>query len=97
MVLLERRSCAFCRAWLRDVGPVWDRSSLGRQAPLRRVDLDHPLPPDLGWIELGAGATPTFLLARGGRELGRLVGYRNAELFWIGATTLLQALGEPPA
>ncbi|WP_114377137.1 thioredoxin family protein [Elioraea thermophila] len=94
LVMLERHDCPYCRRWLREVGPGWDASDLGRRAPLRRVDIGRgPLPPDLAFLR-GAVFTPTFVLVKDGRELGRIVGYQGEALFWQAAEALVAKLNE---
>lgn len=81
LVMFERRTCPWCRAWLREIGPVYPKTEEGRRAPLRRVDLDEERPADLE--HLGRVVfTPTFVLLEDGRELGRIVGYPGEDFFW---------------
>lgn len=91
-VMLERHGCPFCALWLREIGPIWPRSDLGRRAPLRRVDIGAgPLPEDLAFLR-GVQATPTFVLVENGVERGRIVGYQGDVLFWQEAEALFAAL-----
>ncbi|MCS6922270.1 MAG: hypothetical protein NZM07_10225, partial [Elioraea sp.] len=95
LVMLERHDCPYCRRWLREVGPAWQASDLGRRAPLRRVDIGRgPLPPDLAFLR-AAVFTPTFVLVKDGREIGRIVGYQGEALFWQAAEALVGKLAEP--
>ncbi|MCS6855180.1 MAG: hypothetical protein NZ523_10580 [Elioraea sp.] len=95
LVMLERHDCPYCRRWLREVGPAWQASDLGRRAPLRRVDIGRgPLPPDLAFLR-AAVFTPTFVLVKDGREIGRIVGYQGEALFWQAAEALVRKLDEP--
>lgn len=94
LVMLERHDCPYCRRWLREVGTSWDASDLGRRAPLRRVDIGRgPLPADLAFLR-GAVFTPTFVLVKDGREIGRIVGYQGEALFWQAAEALVAKLNE---
>jgi hypothetical protein len=92
MVFLERSDCPFCRRWLRDVGEqAWNRSDLGARAPLRRVDVSGGLPADLRFIA-NWRFTPTFVLVRGGAEVGRITGYNGDTFFWQQAESLIGRL-----
>jgi hypothetical protein len=92
LVFLERHDCPHCRRWLRDVGEqAWNRSDLGRRAPLRRVDVAQGLPADLGFIR-NWRFTPIFILVQGGRELGRIIGYNGDLFFWQQAEALMGRL-----
>ena len=81
LVMFERLGCPYCRRWLAEIGPIYARTEEGRAAPLRRVDLAGPRPADLAGVE-GLIYTPTFVLVRDGRELGRITGYAGDAFFW---------------
>ena len=81
LVMFERLGCPYCRRWLMEIGPIYARTDEGKAAPLRRVDLAGPRPADLADIK-GLIYTPTFVLVRGGRELGRITGYAGNAFFW---------------
>lgn len=94
LVLFERHDCPYCRRWLREVAPGWNASDLGRRVPLRRVDIGRdPLPPDLAFLR-GTVFTPTFVLVKDGREIGRIIGYQGEALFWQAAEALVAKLDE---
>lgn len=96
LVMLERQDCPWCRRWLREVGEAaWNASDLGRRAPLRRVDVARSLPEDLAGLA-NWRFTPTFVLLRDGRELGRIIGYGGDLFFWQQAEALLARLPPPP-
>ncbi len=95
MVFLERGDCPYCRRWLRDVGEqAWNRSDLGGRAALWRVDVAAGLPEALRFLT-NWRFTPTFVLVRDGREVGRIIGYNGDLFFWQQAEVLIGRL--PPA
>ena len=97
LVMLERHDCPWCRRWLREVGEdAWNRSDLGRRAPLRRVDLAHGLPADLAFLR-DWRFTPTFVLVVAGAERGRIIGYQGDLFFWQRAEALLARWPNPVA
>jgi hypothetical protein len=81
LVMFERSGCAWCQAFDREVAPIYGKTDEGRRAPLRRVGIDAPLPPDLAFIEVER-LTPVFVLIDKGREIGRIRGYPGEENFW---------------
>ncbi|MBI1207095.1 MAG: thioredoxin family protein [Azospirillum sp.] len=81
LVMLERPGCGWCRAWHQEIGAVYPLTEEGRRAPLRRVDLDQAWPPDLPELT-PTRFTPTFVVVRGGREIGRLIGHLGNDYFW---------------
>lgn len=96
LVMLERHDCPWCRRWLREVGEAaWDRSDLGRRAPLWRVDVAQGLPEALRFLG-NWRFTPTFVLVADGRELGRIIGYQGDLFFWQQAEALLARLPTAP-
>lgn len=79
LVMFERADCPICARWNREVGPVYPKTTEARAAPLRRVRLGE----DSG-IALTEPVryTPTFVLAKDGREVGRITGYIDDAMFW---------------
>jgi hypothetical protein len=80
LIMFEAAGCPWCQRWHAEVGKAYVHSPEGRRAPLRRVQLGTPL----GDVALSrpVHATPTFVLAHDGRELGRITGYPGADFFW---------------
>jgi alkylhydroperoxidase family enzyme len=81
LVMFEQAGCAWCEAFDREIAPVYGKTEEGLRAPLRRVDIDRQVPPDLGFIEVER-LTPLFVLVDRGREIGRIRGYPGEDHFW---------------
>jgi thioredoxin-related protein len=82
LLMFESDSCQWCRVWHAEIGPIYPKTSEGKKAPLRTVDIDAPRPDDLDHIQ-GIRFTPTFVLIdEGGREIGRINGYPGQDFFW---------------
>lgn len=81
LVMFELGTCIYCAVWNDAVGRTYADTVPGQRAPLRRVSLTDPRPDDLTHV-VGVRMTPTFVLLDEGREVGRIQGYANAELFW---------------
>lgn len=81
LVMFTRPACPWCARWDAEIGESYPLSDEGRQAPLRRVDMTAPLPPDLAAVG-GLRYSPTFVLLRRGREVGRITGYPGEDFFW---------------
>ncbi|WP_424990025.1 hypothetical protein [Fluviibacterium sp. S390] len=88
LVMVEQAGCQYCARWNVAVGPVYPKTPEGAFAPLRRVDLHQPLPPDLS-LQGKVVFTPTFILVDEGRELARIEGYPGEEMFWWMLANLL--------
>ncbi|HEX2888464.1 hypothetical protein [Vineibacter terrae] len=81
LVMFHSRSCPWCAAWDRDIGPVYGKTPEGRLLALRRVDADRSTD---GGVRLArpVDVTPTFVIVACGREVGRITGYPGEDHFW---------------
>jgi hypothetical protein len=81
LVMFEQAGCAWCETFDREIAPIYPKTTEGQRAPLRRVNIDYPLPADLGFIAIERLA-PLFVLVDKGREVGRIRGYPGEDHFW---------------
>ena len=81
LVMFSRVGCPYCAQFDREIAPIYDRSDEGKAAPLRRVDINAPIPSDLGSVTVER-ITPVFVLVDQGREIGRIRGYPGEDNFW---------------
>ena len=81
LVMITSSHCPWCEAFEDDVGKGYDRTEEALFYPLRRHDFYQKIPDDLAHLT-PATMTPTFIVVRDGVEVGRIVGYPGAELFW---------------
>lgn len=79
LVMVERVGCAWCARWNADVAPIYPKAPESADAPLRRHDLGDGQPKE---ATRPVRYTPTFLLVREGKEVGRVTGYLDAGMFW---------------
>lgn len=91
LVMFELGTCIYCAVWNDAVGKTYAATVAGRRAPLRRVYLTDPRPDDLKDVA-GIRMTPTFVLLDEGREIGRIHGYANSDLFWSELKRLLHRM-----
>jgi len=95
LVMFQQAGCVWCAAFDREIAPVYDKTDEGKRAPLRRVDTDRALPPDLAFIA-NERLTPLFVLIDKGREVGRIRGYPGEEHFWGLLGALIRKVDAPP-
>ena len=81
LLMYRRAGCPWCLAWDKEVGPVYPKAEIARRAPLRMVDLDEGVDAQVK-LARPIRYTPTFVLARDGREVGRIEGYPGDSFFW---------------
>ena len=91
LVMFAQKACPWCERFDRDIEPSYKKSEEGLRAPLRQIDIDKPIPPDLSFIQVER-LTPLFVLVDKGREIGRIRGYPGEESFWMQLAVLFQKL-----
>lgn len=95
LIMFAKAGCAWCEAFDHEIAPLYSQTGEGARAPLRRIDLAAPVPPDLAFIEVER-LTPVFVLVDKGREIGRIRGYPGESFFWDLLGELIRKL-EPAA
>ncbi len=96
LVMFESTACEWCATWDEEIAPIYPRTPESRRAPLRRVDIHDPRPPDLASIG-GILYTPTFVLVQDGVEVGRITGYPGEDFFWGLLASLIERLDQVPS
>jgi len=99
LVMFEQNGCVWCQRFDRDIAPAYDKTTEGKRAPLRRLDIAQPIPRELAFITRER-FTPVFVLIDDGREIGRIHGYPGDTFFWGMLANLIERLdrgeGAPP-
>lgn len=93
LIMYRRAGCPWCLRWDQEIGGIYAKTAVGRQIPLRMVDLDAE-PPKLV-LKSSVIYTPTFVLVDNGRETGRIEGYPGEDFFW-GLLERLAERAQPP-
>ena len=91
LVMFEQKGCVWCQKFDREIAPAYDKTSEGKRAPLRRLDIAQPAPADLAFIKRER-FTPVFVLVDAGREIGRIRGYPGDTFFWGLLANLIERL-----
>ena len=89
LIMFEQESCEWCEVWNSEIGPVYPKTTEGKAAPLRRVDINDTRPKDLAKLK-SPRFTPTFVLFDKGQEIGRIRGYPGEDFFWGMLQQLIQ-------
>lgn len=81
LLYVHERGCPFCRLWEQRIAPIYPRTREGQLAPLVAIDRRDP---GLGGTGVAGSIhyTPTFVLIRDGREIGRIEGFAGDDFFW---------------
>jgi hypothetical protein len=91
LVMFEQKGCVWCQKFDREIAPAYDKTTEGKRAPLRRLDIAQAAPADLGFIRRER-FTPVFVLIDEGREIGRIRGYPGDIFFWGLLANLIERL-----
>lgn len=86
LVMIRDPGCPYCARWEREVAPGYVASDDGKLAPLVRR---YRHAADIAFIERVV-FSPTFVMLVHGREVGRIVGYAGADLFWMQLAALME-------
>jgi hypothetical protein len=81
LVMFEQKGYVWCLRFDREIAPAYEKTTEGKRAPLRRIDIAKPMPPDLAFVRRER-FTPVFVLVESGREFGRIRGYPGDTFFW---------------
>lgn len=92
LVMFEAEGCGWCAAWHREVGESYPLTAEGKRLPLRRVDLHGDRPPDLTDLAAPVVFTPTFVVLRDGKEVGRITGYAGENFFWALLAEIIETM-----
>lgn len=93
LLMFEEEGCIYCARWNAEAGDAYAKTPEGRAAPLRRIDIDDPLPDEIS-LDGDVVFTPTFVLALDGAEISRLEGYASEDFFWSLLQQMLIDAGE---
>jgi len=81
LIMVEEVGCIWCEEWNSEIAPIYPKTTEGKYAPLRRIDIHDPVPDGLSFNTRPV-FTPTFILVEGGNEVGRIEGYPGEDFFW---------------
>lgn len=88
LYMAEAKGCYWCARWNKDISHIYPKTAEGIAAPLKRYNLYSDKPT----VDFARKVTftPTFILVRDGKELGRIEGYPGEDFFWPLLTQLFQ-------
>ena len=81
LVMITADYCVYCQIWEKEIGEIYPKTDISKSFPLERIELEeNSISNDSGNYE--TKITPTFIFFRENEEIGRIIGYSNAEMFW---------------
>ena len=81
LLMITADHCVYCQIWEKEIGKIYTKTDISKSFPLERIELDeHLISDDPDNYE--TKFTPTFVFFREKDEIGRIIGYSSAEMFW---------------
>ena len=81
LLMITADYCVYCQIWEKEIGKIYPKTDISKNFPLERIELDEYLiSNDSDNYEIKG--TPTFVFFKEKEEIGRIIGYSSAEMFW---------------
>ena len=86
LLMITADYCIYCQIWEEEIGKIYPKTDISKSFPLERIELDEHLisndsiSNDSDNYE--TKITPTFVFFKEKEEIGRIIGYSSAEMFW---------------
>ena len=81
LLMITADYCVYCQIWEKEIGKIYPKTDIAKSFPLERIELDeHSIRNDLDSNQ--TKITPTFVFFKEKEEIGRIIGYSSAEMFW---------------
>ena len=81
LLMITADYCVYCQIWEKEIGTIYPKTDIAKSFPLERIELDeHSTRNDSDYNE--TKITPTFVFFKEKEEIGRIIGYSSAEMFW---------------
>ena len=89
LVMVTSEYCIYCQIWEKQIGKIYPKTDIAKNYPLKRIELDDFLKDNYYNVEK-TKITPTFIFFEDQKEIGRITGYSNPEMFWWQVDEILQ-------
>ena len=81
LLMITADYCVYCQIWEKEIGEIYPKTDIAKSFPLERIELDkYSISNDSDNYE--TKITPTFVFFEENQEIGRIIGYSSAEMFW---------------
>ena len=81
LLMITADYCVYCQIWEKEIGKIYPKTDISKSFPLEKIELDEQsVINDIGNYE--TKITPTFIFFKEKEEIGRIIGYSSAEMFW---------------
>jgi len=81
LLMITADYCVYCQIWEKEIGKIYPKTDISKSFPLERIELDeYSISNDSDNYD--TQGTPTFIFFKEKEEIGRIIGYSSAEMFW---------------
>ena len=81
LLMITADYCIYCQIWEKEIGKIYPKTDISKNFPLEKIELDEQsISSNLD--NYGTKITPTFIFFKEKEEIGRIIGYSSAEMFW---------------
>ena len=81
LLMITADYCVYCQIWEKEIGKIYPKTDIAKNFPLERIELDEQSIRD-NLDNYETKTTPTFIFFKEKEEIGRIIGYSSAEMFW---------------
>ena len=81
LVMITADYCIYCQIWEKEIGTIYPKTDIAKSFPLERIELDEYSISNAS-DNYETKITPTFVFFKENEEIGRIIGYSSAEMFW---------------
>ena len=81
LLMITDDYCVYCQIWEKEIGKIYPKTDISKIFPLERIELDLYLTNNDS-DDYETKGTPTFIFFKEKEEIGRIIGYSSAEMFW---------------
>ncbi len=81
LLMITADYCIYCQIWEKEIGKIYPKTDISKIFPLEKIELDEQSIRSES-VNYETKITPTFIFFKEKEEIGRIIGYSSAEMFW---------------
>ena len=81
LLMITADYCVYCQIWEKEIGNIYPKTDISKIFPLEKIELDEQSISSES-VNYETKITPTFIFFKEKEEIGRIIGYSSAEMFW---------------
>ena len=81
LLMITADYCIYCQIWEKEIGKIYPKTDISKIFPLEKIELDEQSVSSES-VNYETKITPTFIFFKEKEEIGRIIGYSSAEMFW---------------